>query len=42
MNIFQHLHRAAIFFPDKTALLFEERSITYKELGDVVRGTLQA
>jgi len=34
MNIFQHLNRAATFFPDKTAILFEDRSISYDDLKD--------
>jgi long-chain acyl-CoA synthetase len=32
MNIAQNVERAAIFFPDKIAILFEGRHITYKEL----------
>ena len=32
MNIAQNVERAAIFFPDKIAILFEDRKITYKEL----------
>ena len=32
MNIAQNVERAAIFFPDKTAILFESRHIYYKEL----------
>ena len=32
MNIAQNVERAAIFFPDKTAILFESRHISYKEL----------
>jgi long-chain acyl-CoA synthetase len=32
MNIAQNVERAAIFFPDKIAILFEDRQITYKEL----------
>ena len=32
MNIAQNVERAAIFFPDKTAILFEGRQISYKEL----------
>jgi len=38
MNIFQHLDRAATFFPDKDAILFEGASIRYGKLkADVVR-----
>ena len=32
MNIAQNVERAAIFFPDKTAILFEGRQISYREL----------
>ncbi len=32
MNIAQSVERAATFFPDKTAILFEGRPISYKEL----------
>jgi len=32
MNIFQHLERAAIFFPDKKAVLFEDTSLSYNRL----------
>ena len=36
MNIAKNVERAATFFPDKTAILFEGRSITYKELNETV------
>ncbi|MEA1967161.1 MAG: long-chain fatty acid--CoA ligase [Thermodesulfobacteriota bacterium] len=32
MNIATNLEQAAIFFPDKEVILFEERAITYREL----------
>ena len=32
MNIAQNVERAATFFPDKIAILFEDRHIPYKEL----------
>ncbi|MBE9190500.1 long-chain fatty acid--CoA ligase [Gloeocapsopsis crepidinum LEGE 06123] len=32
MNIAQHIERGHHLFPDKTALIFEERSYTYKDL----------
>ncbi|GAB1545342.1 long-chain fatty acid--CoA ligase [Scytonema sp. NUACC21] len=35
MNIAQHVERGHHFFPNKTALIFEERSFTYKELNEI-------
>jgi long-chain acyl-CoA synthetase len=32
MNVAQHIERAARFFPDRSAILFEGRSLTYGEL----------
>jgi len=32
MNISQHVERAAKFFPDKPAVLFEETALTYRDL----------
>ncbi|MBW2176308.1 MAG: hypothetical protein JRH03_05025, partial [Deltaproteobacteria bacterium] len=40
MNIFQHVERAATFFPEKDAILFEGSSISYGKLkSDVIRLT---
>jgi long-chain acyl-CoA synthetase len=36
MNIAQNLERARLFFPDKTALIFEGRAYTYRELDEDV------
>lgn len=36
MNISQNLERAAIFFPEKTAIIFEGRTISYKMLNTAV------
>jgi long-chain acyl-CoA synthetase len=34
MNVAQHVERAAAWFPDHPALLFEGRALTYRELND--------
>jgi long-chain acyl-CoA synthetase len=36
MNISQHVERAAKFFPDKPAVLFEGSALTYRDLNDRV------
>ncbi len=36
MNIAHHLERGKLLFPDKTALIFEEKSFTYKQLDQLV------
>lgn len=36
MNVAQHIERARRWFPDKTALLFEGKSFTYRELDQAV------
>ncbi|NEP80589.1 MAG: long-chain fatty acid--CoA ligase [Okeania sp. SIO3B3] len=35
MNITQHIERCAQFFPYKTALIFEEKALTYEELNEL-------
>ena len=36
MNVSQHIERAAKLFPDKAAILFEDRRITYQQLNQYV------
>ena len=36
MNIAHHVERGKLLFPDKTALIFEEKSFTYKQLDQLV------
>ncbi len=42
MNVAEHLERAARHFPDKPAIVFEERSISYSELQRQVDATAHA
>ena len=42
MNIAQHIERAAKRFPDKPAILFEGRPITYRQLEAMVNQTANA
>ena len=39
MNIATHLDAASLFFPDKTAIIFEDRSISYSDLADLADRT---
>ncbi|MEA5502852.1 long-chain fatty acid--CoA ligase [Halotia wernerae UHCC 0503] len=36
MNITHHLERGQLLFPDQTALIFEDKSFTYKQLNQLV------
>lgn len=42
MNISQHVERAAERFPDKAAILFEDRQITYRQLNAMVNQAANA
>lgn len=42
MNISQHVERAAKRFPDKAAILFEDRQITYRQLNAMVNQAANA